>query len=141
MKSLRLRLWLQPSPTDFIFRASEGQKPTGWSKNDAMQKFVATHNNVNYSRVSTLEVIHMPKLPLSIETEDRIRAMAHCLWLEEGQPDGRAESHWLKAVDLVNVQVSEAATAAPKSQKSAPAAPKKLAAAAAVKKAAPRKRG
>lgn len=85
----------------------------------------------------------MPKLPLSIETEDRIRAMAHSLWLEEGQPDGHAETHWLKAVELVDVQVSETAAAAPapKSQKAAPAAPKKLAAAAAVKKAAPRKRG
>ena len=83
----------------------------------------------------------MSKLPLSIEAEDHVRAVAHSLWLEEGQPDGRAESHWLKAVELVNFQVSEpVAVPAPKSQKAAPAAPKKLAAAA-VKKAAPSKRG
>ena len=83
----------------------------------------------------------MSKFPLSIEAENRIRAVAHSLWLEEGQPDGRAESHWMKAAELVNVQVSEpVAVPAPKSPKTVPAAPKKHAAAA-VKKAAPRKRG
>lgn len=35
-------------------------------------------------------------------TEDRIRAIAHELWLKEGKPEGRAEAHWLKATELAN---------------------------------------
>jgi len=69
----------------------------------------------------------MPTLP----TEDRIREIAYSLWLEEGQPNGRAEIHWLKAFELVNAEASPVLKKA--------SAPKK-AAAAAVKKAAPRKR-
>ena len=79
----------------------------------------------------------MSKLSLTPATEDRIRAAAHALWLEEGQPDGRSEAHWLSAVDMVSAQ-SAGDKAAPKA--AASAAPKMLAAAAA-KKAAPRKRG
>ena len=85
----------------------------------------------------------MSTTPLSIEIENRIRAVAHSLWLEEGQPDGRAESHWLKAVELVNAEAAAAVAAAKPAAKtkaaSVAAAPKKSAAAA--KKAAPRKRG
>ncbi len=78
----------------------------------------------------------MSKLPLPIETEDRVRAVAHALWLEEGQPDGRDEAHWLTALEIVSAQAAEAKPAV----KTKAAAPKKFAAAAA-KKAAPRKRG
>jgi hypothetical protein len=39
---------------------------------------------------------HLAKTP----SEDRIRAIAHALWLEEGQPDGRADAHWAMANDL-----------------------------------------
>ncbi len=79
----------------------------------------------------------MSKLSVTHATEDRIRAVAHALWLEEGQPEGRSEAHWLSAVEMVSAQTADAKTA-PKA--AVPAAPKKLAAAAA-KKAAPRKRG
>ena len=79
----------------------------------------------------------MSKLSPAHVTEDRIRAVAHALWLEEGQPDGRSEAHWLSAVDMVSAQTA-GDKAAPKA--AASAAPKMLAAAAA-KKAAPRKRG
>ncbi|MFT3986738.1 DUF2934 domain-containing protein [Aestuariivirga sp.] len=68
----------------------------------------------------------MPTLP----TEEKIREIAYALWLEEGQPDGRAEIHWLKASELVNAE-------APPVVKKA-GAPKKAAAVA--KKPAPRKR-
>ena len=34
--------------------------------------------------------------------EDRIRAIAHELWLKEGQPEGRAEAHWQKASELAD---------------------------------------
>jgi Protein of unknown function (DUF2934)/Helix-hairpin-helix domain len=30
----------------------------------------------------------------SVPTEDQIRAVAHQIWIDEGQPDGRAEIHW-----------------------------------------------
>lgn len=39
---------------------------------------------------------HLAKTP----SEDRIRAIAHALWLEEGQPEGRADAHWAMANDL-----------------------------------------
>ncbi len=60
--------------------------------------------------------------------EDNIRAIAYALWLEEGQPDGRAEAHWLKALELATE--TEAPAAKPKRKTPAAAA-----------KAAPRKRG
>jgi hypothetical protein len=99
---------------------------------------VALHHKLNYADVIQDEVIPMSTFPLSFESEDRVRAVAHALWLEEGQPDGRAEAHWLKALEIINAEAVETA-AAPKRKAAAPAAPKKLAAAAA-KKAAPRKR-
>lgn len=58
--------------------------------------------------------------------ESRVAAIAYALWLEEGQPQGRAEAHWFKALDLVNTEEVPAAKRPP--------------AAAAAKKAAPRKR-
>ena len=30
----------------------------------------------------------------STPTEDQIRAVAHQIWIDEGQPDGRDEIHW-----------------------------------------------
>jgi hypothetical protein len=79
---------------------------------------------------------------LSISVEDRVRAIAHSLWLEEGMPEGRAESHWFKALELVNAEAAEAPrSVAPKSAApKAPAKPKAKAPAAAAKKAAPKSR-
>lgn len=31
-------------------------------------------------------------------TEDAIRVLAHKFWEEEGCPEGRADSHWLRAI-------------------------------------------
>ena len=62
-------------------------------------------------------------------TEDRVRAIAYSLWLEEGQPEGRAESHWLKAMELATE--AQAPMARPVKRKTP---------AAAATKAAPRKR-
>lgn len=58
-----------------------------------------------------------------VSKEEIVRAKAHTLWLEEGCPDGRAESHWLRAVEIVELEF-----------KIEPAQPKRA-------KAAPRKRG
>ncbi len=57
--------------------------------------------------------------------EDRVRAVAHSLWIEDGMPDGRAESHWFKALEQVNAEAQpqpEAAPAKAKPQRKAPAA-------------------
>lgn len=33
--------------------------------------------------------------------EARIRETAYLFWLNEGQPDGRDQEHWLKAIDAL----------------------------------------
>lgn len=40
--------------------------------------------------------------------EDRIQALAYEFWLAEGQPHGRAEAHWFKALELVNAEAPAA---------------------------------
>lgn len=40
---------------------------------------------------------------MSSDLEDRIRSRAHRIWMEEGCPDGKADSHWdvaKMAIDL-----------------------------------------
>lgn len=66
--------------------------------------------------------------------EDRVRAVAHSLWIEDGMPDGRAESHWFKALEQVNAEAQPQPEAAP-----VKATPKRKAPAAAAKKPAARK--
>ena len=73
-----------------------------------------------------------PTVP-AVTSQDRVAAIAYSLWLEEGRPDGRAESHWFKALQQVNGE----AVAPPVS---AADQPKRKTAAVAAKKAAPRKR-
>lgn len=36
--------------------------------------------------------------------EERIRELAHAIWLEEGKPDGRAEQHWERARRQIETQ-------------------------------------
>jgi len=36
----------------------------------------------------------MNRAPMADDLEERIRKRAHKMWLDEGRPDGRAESHW-----------------------------------------------
>ncbi|CAN5557751.1 hypothetical protein BH10PSE7_BH10PSE7_41960 [soil metagenome] len=33
------------------------------------------------------------------DIEDLVRARAHKIWIEEGQPEGRSEAHWQRAQD------------------------------------------
>jgi hypothetical protein len=42
----------------------------------------------------------------TVAPEDRVRAVAYSLWLDEGRPHGRAESHWLKAQEIVNAEAA-----------------------------------
>lgn len=71
----------------------------------------------------------------AVQSEDRVRSVAYALWLAEGQPDGRAEAHWLKAHELITHELMNA-----EARPVAPAKPRPGPAAAAAKKAAPRKR-
>jgi hypothetical protein len=32
-----------------------------------------------------------------MDDEDEIRHRAHCIWLAEGKPEGKAEEHWQRA--------------------------------------------
>ena len=49
----------------------------------------------------------------SLETIERIRALAHQLWEDEGRPEGRAEQHWLTAEAIIKAQLEAARTEKP----------------------------
>ncbi len=38
---------------------------------------------------------------LEMSIEDRIRAAAFQLWVDEGQPEGCAEDHWFRACEMI----------------------------------------
>jgi hypothetical protein len=44
-----------------------------------------------------------------VSSEERVRAIAYALWLEEGRPEGRAETHWFKALQVANTEAGPAA--------------------------------
>ena len=73
-------------------------------------------------------------------SEDRVRAIAHKLWVDEGMPEGRAEAHWLQAMEIAGAESLAALKAAAMPKAAAPVAKKKPAAAAA-RKSSPSKRG
>jgi hypothetical protein len=45
--------------------------------------------------------------------EERIRAKAFYIWLDEGCPEGRAETHWDMATELVAIKDNYALTLRP----------------------------
>ena len=70
-------------------------------------------------------------------TEELIREIAHKLWVDEGMPDGNADSHWFRAIEIASTEKKVAAkkpAAKTAAAKKSPA-PKKPAAAKAVAKA------
>lgn len=70
-------------------------------------------------------------------SEEKIREIAHTLWVEAGQPEGQAEHHWFKAIELASAKAAKKAAAKPVAAKAAkPVAAPKLAKAAAAPKAA-----
>ena len=63
--------------------------------------------------------------------EAKIRETAYLFWLDEGQPHGRDEEHWLKAIDALTPAKPKRARkspAKPRSPKAKAAAPAKSAA-------------
>ena len=55
--------------------------------------------------------------PTDDEGHEAIRLRAYMIWLAEGQPDGRADDHWLQAVAVIEQEteqmVSSAASGGP----------------------------
>ena len=46
--------------------------------------------------------------------ENLIRQLAHKFWEEEGRPEGRADAHWLRAIESFDIpSVTPASAAAP----------------------------
>jgi Protein of unknown function (DUF2934) len=60
------------------------------------------------------------KSAVATVSEEKIRSIAHQLWVEAGQPEGQAEEHWFKAIEVASVKAAKAAKAKP-AVKSAPA--------------------
>ncbi len=50
---------------------------------------------------------------LEDDLEQRIRERAFTLWVEEGQPEGRAEDNWSLARELVAIEDGQMATTRP----------------------------
>lgn len=40
-------------------------------------------------------------MPTKTTADSKIRETAYLFWLEDGQPKGRAEEHWLRAVEAL----------------------------------------
>lgn len=62
------------------------------------------------------------KVAAAVVSEDKIRQIAHQLWVESGQPEGQAEDHWFKAIELASAKAAKKA-AAPKAAPAAQAVP------------------
>ena len=53
------------------------------------------------------------KSAVAVVSEEKIRQIAHQLWVEAGQPEGQAEDHWFKAIELASSKAAKK-SAAPK---------------------------
>ena len=82
------------------------------------------------------------KSAVAVVSEKKIREIAHALWVEAGKPEGQAEDHWFKAIELASAKAGKAAKAAtkkPAAKAAAKAAPAKAPAKPAAAKVAPAK--
>jgi hypothetical protein len=61
-----------------------------------------------------------PKKTAKTVTEQLIREIAHRLWVEEGHPDGRADDHWFKALEIAQAKKTIAAKKATANSDKAP---------------------
>jgi hypothetical protein len=51
------------------------------------------------------------KSTVATVSEEKIRAIANELWIEAGRPEGQAEEHWFKAIELASAKAAKAAKA------------------------------
>ena len=42
-------------------------------------------------------------------SEEKIREIAHQLWVNAGQPEGQAESHWFHALEMASAKAQKSA--------------------------------
>jgi hypothetical protein len=63
-----------------------------------------------------------PKKTAKTVTEQLIREIAHRLWVEEGHPEGRADDHWFKALEIAAAKKTIAAKKATANSDAKPAA-------------------
>jgi hypothetical protein len=73
--------------------------------------------------------------------ENRVRILAHSLWVEEGKPHGRDKIHWMKALEMAKAEAVAVIPDIVTPVKKAASKPKAKAPGAAARKVAPRKRG
>lgn len=76
------------------------------------------------------------KSAVATVSDEKIRAIAHQLWVEAGQPEGQAEKHWFKAIEVASVKAAKASKVKPAVKTAAPKPQAKSAAIAPTKKAA-----
>lgn len=69
------------------------------------------------------------KTAVATVSDEQIRAIAHKLWVEAGEPEGQAEDHWFKAIEMASAKAGKAA----KAKAAVKAAPKAAAKPAAAK--------
>ena len=43
-----------------------------------------------------------------VAKEDEVRQIAYTLWLNDGRPEGSAEIHWFRAVELASAKPAKA---------------------------------
>lgn len=48
-----------------------------------------------------MNTIETPADNSELNLEDRISVAAHQIWVDEGQPEGRAEDHWFQACKMI----------------------------------------
>jgi hypothetical protein len=60
-----------------------------------------------------LPIGHEKEAIVEDDLEQRIRERAFFLWLEDGQPEGRAQHHWDLARELVAIEDGQMATTRP----------------------------
>jgi hypothetical protein len=77
----------------------------------------------------------MPKAPID---EARIRETAYRLWQEDGEPEGRDQDHWAKAIEALTSAEPEPTTPAKPARKPAAKTAAKAAPPAAKKEAKPK---
>ena len=76
---------------------------------------------------------------MATKTEEKIREIAHKLWLDAGQPEGDELAHWLKAEEIASA-TPKRKPAAKKTTTTKATATKAAPAKAAADKSAPRSR-
>lgn len=54
------------------------------------------------------------------DQDERIRQRAHAIWEEEGRPEGREYSHWLRARAAIRAEEADAAPRASRAQAEPP---------------------